>query len=66
MADVQAAIEHIYPLIFEFRKERSAEDMAVLQAAKRRRLSGGTTEDVFDTTVLVKDESDRSDGEDVW
>lgn len=38
MADVQAAIEHIFPLVYEFRKERTAEEME-LHAAKRRRLT---------------------------
>lgn len=35
VADVQAAIEYIFPLVYEFRKERSPEEV---QAAKRRRL----------------------------
>lgn len=65
MADVQAAIEHIYPLIFEFRKERSAEDMAVLQAAKRRRLSAGA-EEIYDQAVAKEEPENNSGDEDVW
>ena len=34
---VQSAIEHIYPLVFEFRKERSPEDIRTMQATKRSR-----------------------------
>lgn len=31
VADVQAAIEYIFPLVYEFRKERSKEDLLALQ-----------------------------------
>lgn len=41
MADVQAAIEYIFPLVYEFRKERTPEEMA-LHASKRRRLTMAT------------------------
>lgn len=44
VADVQAAIEYIFPLVYEFRKERTPEDLSILQAAKRRRLSAGVVE----------------------
>ncbi len=37
MGNVQSAIEHIYPLVFEFRKERSPEDIRTMQATKRSR-----------------------------
>nr|CAG4642009.1 EOG090X0CO7 [Eurycercus lamellatus] len=37
VGNVQAAIEHIYPLVFEFRKERSPEDIRTMQATKRAR-----------------------------
>lgn len=36
VASVQAAIEHIYPLVYEFRKERTAEDELALAARKRK------------------------------
>ncbi|XP_017876962.1 TATA box-binding protein-like protein 1 [Ceratina calcarata] len=36
VAAVQAAIEHIYPLVYEFRKERSEEDELALTTKKRR------------------------------
>lgn len=35
--NVQSAIEHIYPLVYEFRKMRSPEEMEALQAAIRLR-----------------------------
>ena len=38
MGNIQAAIEHIYPLVEEFRKERSAEDIKTMAASKRARL----------------------------
>lgn len=37
MRNVQEAIEHIYPLVNEFRKERTAEDIRTMQATKRSR-----------------------------
>lgn len=35
VADVQAAIEHIFPLVYEFKKERTKEDLALLQMKQR-------------------------------
>lgn len=35
VADVQAAIEHIFPLVYEFRKERSPDDEAVWQQTQQ-------------------------------
>ncbi|GLH13805.1 TATA box-binding protein-like protein 1 [Gryllus bimaculatus] len=35
VADVQAAIEHIFPLVYEFRKERTKEDILALQLKQR-------------------------------
>lgn len=37
VGNIQAAIEHIYPLVNEFRKERTAEDIKTMQATKRAR-----------------------------
>lgn len=34
MAAVQAAIEHIFPLVYEFRKERSKEELEALAKKK--------------------------------
>lgn len=38
VADVQTAIEHIFPLVYEFRKERSPEDEEIYRNAKRRKM----------------------------
>lgn len=43
MADVQAAIEYIYPLVYEFRKERSKEE---LEALARKKLKQGLHSDI--------------------
>ena len=48
VAAVQAAIEYIYPLVYEFRKERTAEDELALSTKKRRLgLSKRTRDDKF-------------------
>lgn len=38
VADVQTAIEYIYPLVHEFSKERTAEDEEMYRKSKRRKL----------------------------
>lgn len=43
VADVQAAIEYIYPLVYEFRKERSKEE---LEALARKKLKQGLHTDI--------------------
>lgn len=58
VADVQTAIEHIFPLVYEFRKERTLEDEEIYRNAKRRKL------DRFDTYVADKYASDASEEED--
>ena len=35
MADVQAAIEYIFPLVYEYRKERTKEDLLALQLRRK-------------------------------
>jgi hypothetical protein len=35
VADVQAAIEYIFPLVYEYRKERTKEDLLALQLRRR-------------------------------
>ncbi|EZA56257.1 hypothetical protein DMN91_009993 [Ooceraea biroi] len=47
VAAVQAAIEYIYPLVYEFRKERSKEDELALTAKKRKLGSGKRKLDEF-------------------
>ncbi|EFN68791.1 TATA box-binding protein-like protein 1 [Camponotus floridanus] len=47
VAAVQAAIEHIYPLVYEFRKERSPEDELALTTKKRKLASNKKKLDEF-------------------
>jgi hypothetical protein len=35
VADVQAAIEYIYPLVYEFKKERTKADLIALELKRR-------------------------------
>lgn len=42
VADVQAAIEHIFPLVYEFRKERTKEEKEAL-ARKKQKQFGDVT-----------------------
>ena len=67
--NVQSAIEHIYPLVFEFRKERSPEEIAAIQAAiiarglKRKRHSSFSTkkddDDEDDVCIIEDDDPDE-------
>ncbi|XP_046745672.1 TATA box-binding protein-like 1 [Diprion similis] len=73
VAAVQAAIEHIFPLVYEFRKERTPEDQLALQI-KKRGLAGnkrsGNCPGAFppevvpvpdDDAMVSDDEGDASD-----
>lgn len=60
MADVQAAIEHIFPLIYEFRKEKTAEEME-LHLAKRRRIAGNPLCDPFYNKENESEEEDEEE-----
>ncbi|KAB0797349.1 hypothetical protein PPYR_08343 [Photinus pyralis] len=69
VAGVQAAIEYIFPLVYEFRKERTAEEIAMLHAVKKRRLAGGISVDVYNGPC--KGENDNTEQtecetEDTW
>ncbi|XP_015601910.1 TATA box-binding protein-like protein 1 [Cephus cinctus] len=58
VAAVQAAIEHIFPLVYEFRKERSAEDAMLLQSKKRNSGTGKRNREEFlrDPVALIDEE----------
>jgi transcription initiation factor TFIID TATA-box-binding protein len=65
--NVQSAIEHIYPLVYEFRKERSPEEIEAIQAAlrlrglKRKRQDfPPVDEEFFDEEEEEEFDSDRS------
>lgn len=63
---MQTAIEHIYPLVYEFRKERSVEEQFALEN-KKRKLIFKLHEPVIDDDIENKefpvdnDESENSD-----
>lgn len=66
VADVQNAIEHIYPLVFEFRKEKTQEDILLAEKrlkAKKRKLGFSNEPEDFEE-VIVKLEDVSSDEED--
>lgn len=66
VADVQSAIEYIFPLVYEFRKEKTAEEMA-LHALKRRRLSPNVQETICDDPFSNKEnENSGSDEDESW
>lgn len=59
MADVQAAIEYIFPLIYEFRKEKVVDDS---RPVKKRKLSvGGEVATFVNEDEEAREESDNSD-----
>lgn len=64
VADVQAAIEYIFPLVYEFRKEKTAEDLA-LQAVKKRRLANGEENPLY-PSICENTEANGSDSGESW
>lgn len=66
VADVQSAIEHIFPLVYEFRKEKTAEEIA-LHALKRRRLSPNVQNTICDDPLYNKENvNSGSDEDESW
>ena len=73
VADVQAAIEYIFPLVYEYRKERTKEDMLAMQlrrkGQKRKRslahieIEDNDCEDVSDDD---NDEEGNCDSDKSW
>lgn len=55
VAAVQAAIEYIYPLVYEFRKERSVEDKLAVETKKRRITRKRNREEFLRDTDLLYD-----------
>jgi hypothetical protein len=71
VADVQAAIEHIFPLVYEYRKERTKEDLLALQLRRKgqkRKRSFAHIEiednDDFEEDVEVVSDDDDDDDDD--
>jgi hypothetical protein len=68
VADVQAAIEYIFPLVYEYRKERTKEDVLALQlrrkGQKRKRSFAHIHEigdDDFERDVIVVSDDGEED-----
>nr|CAG4641171.1 EOG090X0CO7 [Eulimnadia texana] len=55
VANVQSAVEHIYPLVYEFRKERTEADIAQQRGLKRKLMRD---EPESDETPLTEEEGD--------
>ncbi|XP_076639376.1 TATA box binding protein-related factor 2 [Colletes latitarsis] len=67
VAAVQAAIEYIYPLVYEFRKERTAEDELALTTKKRSKISKRNHEEFLNDPdyvyeAMFSDEEDEGEG----
>ncbi|XP_043256588.1 TATA box-binding protein-like 1 [Colletes gigas] len=67
VAAVQAAIEYIYPLVYEFRKERTAEDELALTTKKRSKISKKNHEEFLNDPdyvyeAMFSDEEDEGEG----
>lgn len=71
VAAVQAAIEYIYPLVYEFRKERTAEDELALTTKKRRMGLSKRSRDeflhdpdyIYDTMLTDEEEEEEEEEE---
>jgi len=69
VADVQAAIEYIFPLVYEYRKERTKEDLLALQlrrkGQKRKRSFSHIHEigdnDFEEDMIVVSDDEDEDE-----
>uniref|UniRef100_A0AAR5PKA8 TATA box-binding protein-like 1 n=1 Tax=Dendroctonus ponderosae TaxID=77166 RepID=A0AAR5PKA8_DENPD len=61
VADVQAAIEYIYPLIYEFRKERSKEELEALAKKKQKQDLYSDPDPTLATTDDIKEQMDTDD-----
>lgn len=63
VASVQAAIEHIFPLVYEFRKERTKEDIINLKKKLRERRAKRGLKEVEDDDVLLSAYDGVDEGE---
>ncbi|XP_066599597.1 TATA box-binding protein-like 1 [Prorops nasuta] len=72
VAAVQAAIEHIYPLVYEFRKEKTAEDERAYTLKKQRLMAGETKiqdeflNDAEPETVFSGEEAEECNSDASW
>ena len=63
VGNVKSAIEHIYPLVDEFRKERSPEDLHKMKANKRLRglKRKQDAAGLLDEDTLLEEEEEEED-----
>lgn len=68
VANVQAAIEHIFPLVYEFRKKRTVAEQKeknTSAAMKRKHTFGHASNDPVDDNMYVSESDEFDDDEDV-
>lgn len=64
VSDVQQAIEHIYPLVYEFRKEKTAQDILLAEKrlkSKKRKLGLKDEPEDYEEVYLNEDDVEKSD-----
>lgn len=69
VANVQAAIEHIFPLVYEFRKKRAHDDPKLLKeraaaeaaAIKRKHPFGHASNDPSEDTMFLSEQEEEFD-----
>lgn len=75
VADVQAAIEYIFPLVYEYRKERTKEDLLALQLRRKgqkRKRSFSHVHEIADNELeediigMSDDEDQNCDSDKSW
>ncbi|EDV46377.2 uncharacterized protein Dere_GG18249 [Drosophila erecta] len=59
VSHVESAIQHIYPLVFDFRKKRSAEELQHLR--QKQRLQGGGDPNELEKNVLADNKTSAQD-----
>lgn len=67
VANVQAAIEHIFPLVYEFRKKRTiaeVKEKPVSSTMKRKHTFGHASNDPMDDNMYVSESDEFDDEED--
>lgn len=56
VSNVQNAIEHIYPLVQEFSKERTPEEMEEFRRNKAKRAGAPIEYETYDSEISLSDE----------
>ncbi|KAH8273376.1 hypothetical protein KR018_002041 [Drosophila ironensis] len=56
--DVESAIQHIYPLVFEFRKQRSAEELQHMRAKQQRNQGGVDATSEIEESIVSENKTE--------